>query len=370
MNQKKIYVSNIPKYIDSRDLQQYFERFGSVYSAVVIGAKKGKSLSYGFVSFSARKTLEKVMRSVHYIDDHQLSIDIASIEKAKENLIRYSHGEEKNIFLFIQDIPKDVNKRLLVEYFQKYGKLRLARLVQRVEKNKDFVYLQYDSLESTATAKSLKHRVAGLSKENITLVCKVGVFRNLKHSQDIEQAEDLLQLVQNEYYQYGYLTQHAEIVGFGNSGSDVCERSEEKHIKTEHDIKSQIIDHSNYRRLIKARQASGPGPLTVSHNYRFNISYNPYIFNSQEEEVNEMQEDRGVMSPEPRREEVERASGQLNVLVGAFDLKRKGEAEVVEDRSQCHSKGGQDSIEGGVAVGSTAFSKSRAQGHHPSHAKK
>lgn len=192
-NEKKIYVSNIPKHVDSKMLQRYFENFGSVYSAVVIGAKKGKSLSYGFVSFSSRKSLEKVLATKqHLLEGCVLAIDTVSVEKAKSNLVKYAGGEDSNVFLFVQDIPKDVNRQVLVEHFLKFGELTKARLVSRPDKNKDFVYLQYKSIDAAANAKSQKHKVNGLSKESITLVCKVGIFRNQKQIQVMEDAEDLL----------------------------------------------------------------------------------------------------------------------------------------------------------------------------------
>lgn len=191
-NEKKIYVSNIPKHVDSKQLQRYFEAFGSVYSAVVIGAKKGKSLSYGFVSFSSKKSLEKVLAATHVLDGSQLCIDTVSVEKAKHNLIKYANGEDANVFLFVQDIPKDVNKTVLVDHFAKFGRLTKARLVERPDKNKDFMYLQYESIDSAATVKSQKHRISGLSQESITIVCKVGIFRNQKQIQVMEEAEDLL----------------------------------------------------------------------------------------------------------------------------------------------------------------------------------
>lgn len=191
-NDKKIYVSNIPKHVDSKQLQKYFESFGSVYSAVVIGAKKGKSLSYGFVSFSSKKSLDLVLNTTHSIDGCLLAIDTVSIDKAKNNLVKYANGEDSNVFLFVQDIPKDVNRQVLVDYFSQFGELTKARLVNRPDKNKDFIYLQYKTIDSAANAKSQKHKITGLSKENITLVCKVGIFKNQKQIQIMEEAEDLL----------------------------------------------------------------------------------------------------------------------------------------------------------------------------------
>lgn len=54
---KKIYVKNIPEDILSKDLQHYFEAFGPVFSAVVIGPKKGRANAYGFVSFFPKDQL-------------------------------------------------------------------------------------------------------------------------------------------------------------------------------------------------------------------------------------------------------------------------------------------------------------------------
>jgi len=191
-NEKKIYVSNIPKQVDSKQLQKYFETFGSVYSAVVIGAKKGKSLSYGFVSFSSKKSLDKALAATHVIDGCQLVVDTVSVEKAKMNLVKYAQGGDPNVFLFIQDIPKDVNRQAFIQHFSKFGELSRVRLVSRPDKNKDFVYLQYKDIDAAAVAKSQKHRIPGLSHENITLVCKVGIFRNQKQVQAMEEAEDIL----------------------------------------------------------------------------------------------------------------------------------------------------------------------------------
>lgn len=197
-NDKKVYVSNIPKEVDSKRLQAHFEQFGSVYSAVVIGAKRGKSLLYGFVSFTDRKVLEKVLKVTHLIEGQELAVDTVSIEKDTLNLYKYAQGDMKKLYLFVQDIPKDINRKVLVDYFSRFGELTRATLVAAPGKNKSRVYLQYSTLESSAQAKSIKHKIPQLSSENVTLVCKVGIFKGSKHDM-FEEGENLLTLLRPSF---------------------------------------------------------------------------------------------------------------------------------------------------------------------------
>lgn len=285
-NEKKIYVSNIPKHVDSKQLQLYFESFGSVYSAVVIGAKKGKSLSYGFVSFSSRKSLEAVMATEHQIEGFKLCVDSVSIEKAKTNLVKYANGEDTNVFLFVQDIPKDVNRRLLVEHFKQFGDLTKARLVTRPDKSKDFIYLQYKCIDSAATAKSQKHRIPELSKENITLVCKVGIFRNEKQIVIMEEAEDLL----SDKCKQTSVTRTTEDISYGrqtdlnincqpcatNNSYKKAQSARQTHglveLLDQQRVKSSVIYLTNEKDIARASEIFSCNLDESEDNYRFNMA--------------------------------------------------------------------------------------------------
>lgn len=198
---KKIYVKNIPEDILSKDLQHYFEAFGPVFSAVVIGPKKGRANAYGFVSFFSKRSALKALAVNHKMHGIDLVVEPICFEKTKCSLIKNSQKFNRQFLLFIQDIPKDANKELLVKHFSKYGELVRLKLVSKPEKMKDCVYLEYKDLDSAVKAKSLKHKIPGFCKENLTLVCKIGNFRNPKQIQLMEEAEDLLRTYSPFYAQ-------------------------------------------------------------------------------------------------------------------------------------------------------------------------
>lgn len=72
----KIYVSNIPWTISSKELRQYFNGFGSVSQAtVVFDRETGMSKKYGFVTFVSEDTAVAVQKvSRHMIEGQTLII--------------------------------------------------------------------------------------------------------------------------------------------------------------------------------------------------------------------------------------------------------------------------------------------------------
>lgn len=192
-DENKLYVSNIPKTLNSKKLRAYFERFGVVTSAVVVmGSQKYKSSLYGFISFSSKNTLEEVLSSNHKIEGKEVTVERISIATDTQKLTALAKGRPDNLYLFVQDLPKDTNCRVLVDYFSQFGMLKSVHLFRAEKKARDYVLLQYFDLESIALAKSLKHRIINLSIEKVTLVCKLGVFKDHQSYQWFEEAEDLL----------------------------------------------------------------------------------------------------------------------------------------------------------------------------------
>lgn len=194
---KKVYVSNIPKTVNAHCLRAHFQQFGPVAKAVIFEAKMDKTLS-GFVSFCDRRSYETSLKASHELEGRQLVVYTVNSHKEKDrmNLADLSPEEQDNLYLFVQDIPKDANKRVLVEYFRKFGTLKSAKLVHPKGKNKSYVYFQYVSMDAAAQTKSIKHKVKDLSCESVTLVCKTGIFKNAKQRNSMEVGEDLLPLLE------------------------------------------------------------------------------------------------------------------------------------------------------------------------------
>lgn len=191
-SEKKIHVNNIPKTVDSKALQTYFKAFGPVVSAIVIGANKRKCQCYGFVAFASEETVQRVLATSHRLNGNLLGVEIVSQEKAFENLVSYASGHEEHLYLFLPNIPKDLNKEKFLDHFNQFGELTQARLVRRPEKTKDLLYLQYKDISSVNEAKAKRHRITGLTSETVTFVCKVGIFNSERFREIMKEAVDLL----------------------------------------------------------------------------------------------------------------------------------------------------------------------------------
>jgi RNA recognition motif-containing protein len=84
MNDKKLYVGNLPYSITSEQLESLFSEFGEVVSAVVISDKFTKrSKGFGFVEFAADESAQAAIEAMHdkEIEGRQLVVNVARPKK-------------------------------------------------------------------------------------------------------------------------------------------------------------------------------------------------------------------------------------------------------------------------------------------------
>lgn len=63
---KKLYVGNLPYSVDQAQLQEAFEPFGTVDSAVVINDREtGRSKGFGFVEMSSDEEAQKAIEQMN-----------------------------------------------------------------------------------------------------------------------------------------------------------------------------------------------------------------------------------------------------------------------------------------------------------------
>lgn len=191
-SEKRIYVSSIPREVSSEELRELFMQFGEVLSAVVVGAKRRKPLSYGFVSFASRQSVDKVIAQPVSIRGQKLSVEVLSMDKTKATLAQFADKANGSVTLYVQDIPKAANKQLLSNYFSSFGDLNQLKLVENQDKSKDCLYLIYKNLDSAFKVKCTRHRITGLGERPGTLVCKIGRFRSPNQLTIFKEAEDLI----------------------------------------------------------------------------------------------------------------------------------------------------------------------------------
>lgn len=191
-----VFVGNIPSGTDSKALQAYFEAFGPVKSASVVANGQSRPQTYGFVSFWSTKDSERLLAltETHKLNGVELNVEPASFSRAKEKFYQNTKGSDDSLFLFMQDIPKDLNKKVLLRYFEQFGVLRHVYLMERKNKPRDFLYIKYVDLKSVDLVKSKKHKIPNLSiSEAPTLVCKIGIFKDKSLRKLRQDSKDLLE---------------------------------------------------------------------------------------------------------------------------------------------------------------------------------
>lgn len=80
MNNKKLYVGNLPYTVDKDALLELFSAFGDITDAVVISDKYTKrSKGFGFVEFADEKAAEKAIAEMNEkeVEGRKLVVNVA-----------------------------------------------------------------------------------------------------------------------------------------------------------------------------------------------------------------------------------------------------------------------------------------------------
>ncbi|XP_028149579.1 SRA stem-loop-interacting RNA-binding protein, mitochondrial-like [Diabrotica virgifera virgifera] len=78
----RLYVSNIPWTVGSKELRTYFSKFGHLQQAtVVFDRKTGLSKNYGFITFSNREGLESATKNnLHKLEGNTIRVQPSNPE--------------------------------------------------------------------------------------------------------------------------------------------------------------------------------------------------------------------------------------------------------------------------------------------------
>ena len=80
----KVFVCNLPLCVDNKTLADSFGKFGDVTESKIVFNKRGKSMRYGFVTFSAASSLENCLQAQpHFIDGAKVNVHRA-IKQSRE----------------------------------------------------------------------------------------------------------------------------------------------------------------------------------------------------------------------------------------------------------------------------------------------
>ncbi len=94
MDQRKLFVGNLPFKISSSELQDVFEEFGEVEDLVIISDREtGRSKGFGFVTFASQENAKKALAlDGKEVQGRQIRVNVA---KEKEDSGRGGRGGDR-----------------------------------------------------------------------------------------------------------------------------------------------------------------------------------------------------------------------------------------------------------------------------------
>lgn len=89
MDNKKLYVGNLPWSVNDDSLRELFAQFGDITEAtVVVDRMSGRSKGFGFVTFASEEMASKAVQEMHEKDVEGRKI-IVNVAKPREERPRY-----------------------------------------------------------------------------------------------------------------------------------------------------------------------------------------------------------------------------------------------------------------------------------------
>uniref|UniRef100_A0A8C5DL60 RRM domain-containing protein n=1 Tax=Gouania willdenowi TaxID=441366 RepID=A0A8C5DL60_GOUWI len=129
----QLFVGNIPHDVEKTELVEFFEQFGSVLDFKIISREKHPN--FGFVVFNDSEPVQKILssRPIELFDN---------VESEGRRMVRYPDAHQ----LFIGNIPHDVEKPELMEFFEQFGSVLDFKIISR-EKHPNFGFVVFNDSE-------------------------------------------------------------------------------------------------------------------------------------------------------------------------------------------------------------------------------
>lgn len=158
-----IFIGGLPKDLDLKAANAFMKSMVGNRNYNIITDSKCKLRGFAFVTFNSEEEanlfLQKEHRYKNKVLDCKFSLEHDDYITASLINIR----EPKKIF--IDDIPKQFTKSRIVKYFETFGDIEEAVLIEKCKKPFNFSYIHYYETESAQ--KAVKNGFIELDKHNI-----------------------------------------------------------------------------------------------------------------------------------------------------------------------------------------------------------
>jgi len=148
-----IFIKNLDKSIDNKDMYDTFSTFGTILSCKVATDEHGNSKGYGFVHFETEEAANKAIEKVNgmLLSDKKLFVGRFIPRKEREKEL----GEKAKRFtnVYIKNFPESFNEEKLKDMFEKFGSITSYRIMSDDGgKSRGFGFVAYEDPEAAELA--------------------------------------------------------------------------------------------------------------------------------------------------------------------------------------------------------------------------
>lgn len=148
-----IFIKNLDKSIDNKDMYDTFSTFGTILSCKVATDEHGNSKGYGFVHFETEEAANKAIDKVNgmLLSDKKLYVGRFIPRKDREKEI----GEKAKRFtnVYIKNFPDSINEDKLRELFESFGKITSYKVMNDdTGKSRCFGFVAFEDAEAAEEA--------------------------------------------------------------------------------------------------------------------------------------------------------------------------------------------------------------------------
>ena len=152
-SKNNLYVKNIPKEKDARELYEYFLQFGDVFSLKVNDNEKGDFLRTAFLTYykedDARKCIEATTNKKIWGSDMEVQYQKNSNEKGYNN--NYHQNYNKNLKINITNLPDDYTDKEISKLCEEFGKFEICN-IKRNNRDGKFAIVKFSNETEAKTA--------------------------------------------------------------------------------------------------------------------------------------------------------------------------------------------------------------------------
>lgn len=286
-----IFIKNLDKSIDNKDMYDTFSTFGTILSCKVATDEHGNSKGYGFVHFETEEAANKAIDKVNgmLLSDKKLYVGRFIPRKEREKDL----GEKAKRFtnVYIKNFPDGMGEEKLRDLFEAFGKITSYKVMSdETGKSRCFGFVAFEDAEAAEEAvnqlngkemdgktvyvgraqkknerqQELRRKFEALKMERLNRYQGVNLYvKNLDDSIDDEK-------IRKEFAPYGTITSAKVMIEEGRSKGFgfVCFSSPEEATKAVTEMNGRIVGSKPLYVALAQRKEDRKAHLTSQYMQR------------------------------------------------------------------------------------------------------